>query len=135
MADARASMAGTQATGNSPNPQVEPVIPDSFLDTPPDFHPDPGGPSQPSSLLYRTDTELRFLLQALPTKADIVAFIGTVETAHRKELKEVKSELKGLSSRLAKCETSLSTLDHRVTALEELQETHVEALIDQQLHL
>lgn len=100
-----------------------------------DFHPDPGEPSQPFSQTYRADTELRSLIQALPTKADIVALIGTVEAAHRKELNAVKLEVKALTTRITPGESSLSTLEQWVLTLEAFQESRVEALVNQQLHL
>lgn len=117
MAVTRDSMEGTPASGSSLTTQAAPDVPDSFLSTLADYHPESGDTSQPLSHLYRADSELRSLLLALPTKADIVALIGMVEVAHRKELGELKTELKGLSSRLAKGESSLSALDHRVAAL------------------
>lgn len=112
MADARASMAETQTTENTLTLDMEPEILRSLLDTPSDFHPDPGSSSQPSSLLYRADPELCSLLRALPSKADIVALIGTVEAAHRKEITEVKAEIKVLTSRLTKGESTLTTLEN-----------------------
>lgn len=58
MAAARASMVEAQASSHSPNLQAESGILDSFMDTPPDFHPDTGGSGQPFSLMYRADPEL-----------------------------------------------------------------------------
>lgn len=51
-------------------------------------------------LTYRADVELKSILQALPTKADIEALIGCVEATHRKELRAIKQEVHTLTTRL-----------------------------------
>lgn len=135
MAAARGSMAGSQTPNNSPILHTEVLLPDMYLGILLDFQPDPRESSHSFSQPYWADMELQSLIRALPTKVDIVALIGTVEAAHRKELTTVKSEVKALTSRITADESSLSAIDHRVSALEELQEAHVEALVTQQVHL
>lgn len=64
-----------------------------------------------------------------------MALIGWVEAAHRQELRVVWKEVQMFSSRLTVGETSLSTLDQRVSALETVQDKHTEAAAPLQLHL
>lgn len=47
----------------------------------------------------------------------------------------VKAVIKALTTRIEMGESSLAALEHRVSTMEELQDAHAEALIDQHLHL
>lgn len=60
------------------------LLPDIYLGISPDFQPDPGESSHSSSQPYITEAELQSLIQAFPTKADIVVLIEMVKAAHRK---------------------------------------------------
>lgn len=86
-------------------------------------------------LMFGADEELRAILQALPTKADIETLIGRVEAAHRKELHAVKQEVHSLSDRLTAGETSMLVIDRRVTALEAQHRSQAEMSLGLQLHM
>lgn len=73
-------------------------------------------PRQP--FMVGADAELKAILQALPTRADIEALVGKVEAAHRKELRAVKQEVQLLNTRLSSGETTLAALEQRVSSLE-----------------
>lgn len=119
---------------DSPNSPAVSSRSDPCLGIPSAFTTDTESPPHSSSQPCRVDAELRSLLQELPTKADIEALIGKVEAVHRKELKAVKADVQAFSTRLPSGEAKLSTLDHRMTAIEALQNSHNEALVSQQLH-
>lgn len=92
MADARA----LHSSGLDPNvfpasPAVS-LSPEIYPNTPPAPSTDPQNFPH-LSLTYRADAELKSILQALPTKADIEALVGHVETANRKELRAVKQKV------------------------------------------
>lgn len=70
------------------------------------------------------DEDLRSLLQALPTRADIEALILRIEEAHSREQTEVRADLHTLTDRVANGELSISSLENRVQALEHAQEIH-----------
>lgn len=81
------------------------------------------------------DAELRVLLHALPTKADIESLIGRLEEQHHKDLKEVKWDMQSISTWLTTVESSLATHEKQVAALEFLQDTHLNAGVTLQLHM
>lgn len=107
---------------------------EAYPDIPAAFLSDPRGLPCPT-LTYRADAELRSLLQALPTRADIEALIGRVEEMHRQELRAVKTDVQALTTRLATGESTLSMLEQRMTALKSLQGSHTDAAMALQLHL
>lgn len=79
--------------------------------------------------------DLRAILQALPTKSNIEALILRIEEAHSRDIQEVKAELHTLSDRVDSREASISSLTHRVSALELSQVSQAATAIDLQLHL
>lgn len=81
------------------------------------------------------DAELWELLLALLTKTDIETLIGSLEESHCQELQAVRSDVQCLSDRLSAGETTLTTLEKCMTALESLQDSHVDAKVNLQLHL
>lgn len=86
----------------SPDPGVQPASPaasvssDYYADSPMAFRSVPGPSSQPLTLCIHSD--LRALLHALPTKADIEALFGRLEEQHHKDFVEVRWEVQTLSS-------------------------------------
>lgn len=75
------------------------------------------------------------LLRALPTKADIESLMSRLETQHRKDIQEVRGELSSLDTRLTAGETSVMDLEWRVSALEHLQDAHIDTTTMLQLHM
>lgn len=84
---------------------------------------------------FGADEELKAILRALPTRADIEALVGRVEAAHKKEIHEVKQDVKTLSARLTSGESSLESLEQRVSYLETQQKTQSQAAVELQLRL
>lgn len=104
----------------------------------------PSSPAAPSTdprstlylpLIYRSDEELNSILQALPTKADIEALVGRVEASHKKETWSVKQEVQSLNTRLTAGESSLLTLEQRLTTLESQQKVQAESAVELQLRM
>lgn len=81
------------------------------------------------------DEDLRSLLQALPTSAHIEALILRIEEAHSRDLTEMRADLHTLADRVANGESSISSLENRVQALEHAQEIHAMESQEMQLHL
>lgn len=75
------------------------------------------------------------MLQALPMRADIEALILRIEEAHSRDLREVRTELHSLTDRVTTGETSLSSLESRVLALESVQDSQSVGAQEMQLHL
>lgn len=61
--------------------------------------------------------------------------MGRVEAAHKKEIRAVKQEVQLLNTRLMAGESSLSTLERRVTTLESQQKDHAELAVELQLRM
>lgn len=135
MAAARTGHTEGQEMSSSPPLQRDTQAADSYAGFPTDLRSTFGEPSQPSGQSSGVDTELRALLQALPTKNDIAALIATVEAAHRKEMKAVRADVSALAVRIESGESSLSVLERRMSAMEENQNMQAEALQEQQLRL
>lgn len=118
------------------NPHTQPASPagsqrpEIYPSIPPALSTDPRTSLQ-LPLMYRADEELRAILQALPTKADIEDLVGCVETTHRKEICTVKQEVQSLSVG----ETSLSMLDRKVATIEATKRSQTEASVGLQLHM
>lgn len=72
----------------------------------------------PARQQSRLDEELRSLLQALPTRADIEALTTCIEEAHSRDIQEVRVEIQSLTGRVEAGEASVSSLETRVLALE-----------------
>lgn len=79
--------------------------------------------------------ELKTMLQALPTKADIEQLIGRLEEAHQKEIREVKKDIQTLTTRLINEEASIATIKEILTVLELTRDTQkeIEEVIQLQL--
>lgn len=114
---------------NSAAPSPEP---DHLTETLTDFQTDMAGPSQSQS---RLEDDLRAMLQALPTRADIEALIFCIEEAHGRDMQEVRNDLQSLTDRVSTRETSVSSLENWVAALERSEDTHSAAALEMQLHL
>lgn len=70
-----------------------------------------------------------------PLILQIETLIGRLEEKHCKELQGVRKEVNSLSSRLTTGESSLATLHQQVTALESLQDAHINTAVALQLHV
>lgn len=70
---------------------------ETYSDTPAALRSDPPVSSQKPPTL-RVDAELKFLLQALPTKADIKALIDRLEETHRQELQDIKKDVQSFQT-------------------------------------
>lgn len=79
--------------------------------------------------------DLKTLIQALPTRADIETLIGKVEDAHRKELELVRGELQILVERVTDGESAYQSLEQRVSILERDSYTQKETSVALQLQL
>lgn len=86
-------------------------------------------------ITFRADAELKAILQALLTRADIEALVGKVEAAHKREIRAVKQDVQALSTRLSAGECSLVTLEQRVTTLESRQRDQSNSAVDLQLRM
>lgn len=93
------------------------------------------GNMTPLPVTFRADAELKAILQALPTRADIEALVGKVEAAHKREMKEIKQDMQSLSSRLTTGEFSLVTLEQRVASLESTHKDQACSAVDLQLRM
>lgn len=107
---------------------------DSYSDVPAALQSGSGTPLNTFKSI-RGDVELWALLRTLPTKTNIESLINRLETQHRKDIQEVRGELGSLSTRLTAGETSVMDLERRVTALEHLQDAHIDAAMMLQLHM
>lgn len=81
------------------------------------------------------EEDLRNMLRALPTRADIEALILRKEEAHSKNIQEVKADLHNVENRVSSGENRLSALEDKVQALEQLQQVHTLKAQEMQLHL
>lgn len=79
--------------------------------------------------------DIREILQALPTKSDIEALILRIEEAHSRDIQEVRGDLHALTNRVDSGEATISSLTHRIEALERSQVSQMDTAIDLQLHL
>lgn len=79
---------------------------------------------EPTQNRSHLDEDLRSLLQALPTRVDIEALIVRIEEAHSRDITEVRADLHTLTDRVASGESSVSSLENRVQALEQTQDAH-----------
>lgn len=125
---------GTKGSNASlPSTALQPPAEQDLLqDTPAAFRSEMAGPSQQTSSLLE---DLRSILQALPTKADIEALVSRIEEAHSHDIQEVKEEVQSLAIRVETGETSVTSLEHRMSALENAQATQMATAVDLQLHL
>lgn len=81
--------------------------------------------------------DLKTLIQALPTRADIETLIGKVEAAHCKELELelVRGELQILAERVTDGESAYQSLEQLVSILERYSYTQKETSVALQLQL
>lgn len=73
--------------------------------------------------------------QAFPTKQDIETLIQRVEEAHRRDIQEVRTEIRSLTDRVDTGETSISSLENRLGTLEQSHVAQAEATVALQLHM
>lgn len=83
----------------------------------------------------RLDTDLRAMLQALPTRADIETLIQRIEEAHSRDIQEIRTDLHTVTDRVASRETVTAALESRVQALECANDSHTRETQEMQLHL
>lgn len=83
----------------------------------------------------RLEDDLRAMLQALPTRADIESLIQRVEEAHRRDIQEVKTELNTINTRVTTGENLTSALEARVLSLEQARESQAIEVQEMQLHI
>lgn len=88
-------------------------------------------PAEPAPM----DPDIRALLQALPTKNDIEAMILRLEETHRRDIQEVRGEVSSLADRVASGETAVSSLEERISALEQARDLHRDTAVSLQLHM
>lgn len=81
------------------------------------------------------ELDLRALLQALPMRADMEAMVSHLEEVHCRDLKLVWTQVQQLSDRLTTDETSLASLEDRVSQLEQVQTLQAFHASSLQLHL
>lgn len=99
--------------------------------------------TSPSARSSGDDSDIRALLkalptkadmEALPTKADMEALVMRMEEQHRRDLQEIRTEVQVIDDRLTREEASVGSLELRVTQLEKAQQRHQEQLAEVQLH-
>lgn len=81
------------------------------------------------------DSDLRTLLQALPTKADIEVLIPRVKEANHKDLQVVWTEVQVLPDRFTAEETATTALKKQVLELETARDSQTEVTMTLQLYL
>lgn len=112
--------------------------PDHLTGTPAAFQSDMADHTQSWNQL---DANLRTLLRALPTRADIEALptradieslILQIEEAHSRDIQEVRTVLHSVSDRVTSGETLVAALETRVQALDRASDSHI---VEAQLNL
>lgn len=83
----------------------------------------------------RLDADLRAMLQALPTRADIETLIQRIDEAHKRDIQEVREDLHTVTERVTSGETAVTALESRVQALERANDIHTREAQEMQLHL
>lgn len=128
------SMAASQSTSSQALTGIPNLLNPSLISQP---------ATGPSVQLLSDDSDIRALLralptkadmEALPTKADMEALVLRVEEQHRRDLQEVRAEVQEIDERLTKEEASMGALETRVTLLERSQQRYLEQLAEVQLH-
>lgn len=123
-------------TGDSSLPSLRSILPpdDTVLapETSTTVPTDMAGTSPRSSDM---PDDIRSILQSLPTKADIEGLILRIEEAHSRDIQEVRADLHALTDRVDSGEATISSLTHRIEALECSQESQDATAVDLQLHL
>lgn len=79
--------------------------------------------------------DLHTILQSLPTKSDIEGLILRIEGEHNRDIQEVRADLHTLTDRVDSGEATISSLTHRIAALERSQESQAATAVDLQLPL
>lgn len=120
------------------DPSVSPsssFAPEVDFNTPAVFSSNPQESQHPhlTPLTPRADAELRVLLQALPTRSDIETLVGRLEATHRKEITAVWQEVRTLTEWMGAEESSVTTLERHMTAMEALQLSQAATVLTQQL--
>lgn len=121
----------------SRDPTTSPVASmesEAFLDTPGVFHSDSQG-KQHQALTLRADAKLGTLLQALPKRSDIKALISRLEATHRKELAEVRTDIKSITTYLSTGEALVASLERRMLEVEAHQTAQAASMMTMQLQL
>lgn len=105
--------------------------------TPTVFCPDSQDAIHPhlTPLTLRADAELRMLLQALTTRADIESLVGRLEASHRKEIVAVCMDITALTERMGAGEVTVTALERRLRKVEDAQTSQAVSMLTQQLHL
>lgn len=99
------------------------------------FHTDSQESISHAPLTLRADAELRALLQALPTRADIEAILNRLEESHKQEIAAVRHDVQTLSERMDSGETSVATIEQRLAAVEAAQTAQASSILSQQLQM
>lgn len=90
------------------------------------------------------DSDIRALLRALPTKADMEALptkvdmealVLRVEEQHHRDLQEIRSEVHEIDEWLTREEASVGALETRVTQMEKAHQKHQDQMAEMQLHI
>lgn len=92
----------------------------------------PGG-SEASAGSSQMDVDIRSLLRALPTKADMEALMSRLEEQHRRDFHELRTEVHTLDDRVGKGEMEMSALELLVSQLEKSQAVFQDRLAEAQL--
>lgn len=86
-------------------------------------------------LTLRADAELRALLQALPTRANMESLANRLETSHRQDIAAVRSDITMLTERMGAGVAKVSVQEWRLQRVEEAQAAQVTSILSQQLRL
>lgn len=80
------------------------------------------------------DSDIKALLQALPTKSDIEAMVLPLEEQLCRDYQQICSNVHLLDGRLSKGESAVSALELRITQLEQGHSAHQDQLVEEQRH-
>lgn len=99
--------------------------------TPAVFGPDPGDSFHPhlTPLTLRADAELRALLQALPTRADMESLASRLETS--KDIEAVRTDINSLTEQMGVGEATVLALKQRLRRVEDAQAVQATSLLTQ----
>lgn len=115
----------------APSPTIS-TDPGPLMGTPAVFRSATADPTPGQS---RLEDDLRAMLQALPTRADIETLIQRVEEAHKRDIQEIKTDIQTIDHRVTTGESLTSALESRILSLEQAQESRDRELQEVQLHL
>lgn len=120
---------------NSQIPPMASLSMEGDLGTPAVFRFDSQDSAHPhlTHLTLRADTELRVLLHALQTRADIDD--SRLEASHRRDIASVCTDITSLTERMGTGKAMVTALEKRLKQVKDTQAIQAASVLAQQLHL